>query len=79
MSAGSRLILIEGNENFAQHLKDTIDDPRVTVHNILAGDVESVIDENDMGNVDYVLSGIPFSFLDKERKRIVLASNKNDS
>lgn len=76
MSPGSRLILIEANENFAQHLKETIDDSRVTVHNILAGDVESVISEQDMGNVDYVLSGIPFSFLDKERKRVVLRSTK---
>lgn len=76
MSPGSRLILIEANQNFAQHLKETIDDTRVTVHNILAGDVESVISEQDMGNVDYVLSGIPFSFLDKERKRVVLRSTK---
>jgi phospholipid N-methyltransferase len=76
MSPGSRLILIEANEDFAQHLKETIDDSRVTVHNILAGNVESVIEEKDMGNIDYVLSGIPFSFLDKDRKRIVLQATK---
>lgn len=76
MSPGSRLILIEANEDFAQHLNETIDDPRVSVHNILAGDVESVISEEDMGQIDYVLSGIPFSFLDKERKRIVLQATK---
>lgn len=77
MTPGSRLILIEANKNFSKHLKDTIDDPRVEVHNILAGDVESVLDESDIGNVDYVLSGIPFSFLDKERKLEVLRSTKN--
>lgn len=77
MTPGSRLILIEANENFSKYLKDTIDDPRVVVHNILAGDVESVLDETDIGNVDYVLSGIPFSFLDKERKLEVLRSTKN--
>ena len=77
MSADSRLILIEANENFASHLKETINDSRVTVHNILAGDVESVIGDRDMGSVDYVLSGIPFSFLDKERKNIVLEATKN--
>jgi len=77
MSPGSRLILIEANEDFAGHLKETINDSRVTVHNILAGDVESVIDGEDMGNIDYVLSGIPFSFLDKDRKRIVLQATKN--
>jgi phospholipid N-methyltransferase len=77
MSPGSRLILIEANEDFAQHLKETIDDSRVTIHNILAGDVESVIDEQDLGNVDYVLSGIPFSFFDKDRKRVILKATKN--
>src|SRR6056297_1646413 len=77
MSEDSRLILIEANENFASHLKETINDSRVTVHNILAGDVESVIGDRDMGSVDYVLSGIPFSFLDKERKNIVLEATKN--
>lgn len=76
MSPGSRLILIEANEDFAKHLKETIDDPRVTIHNILAGDVESVIDEEDLGNIDYVLSGIPFSFFDKERKRVILEATK---
>lgn len=77
MSEGSRLILVEANEDFARHLKETINDPRVSIHNILAGDVEKVIDEADLGNVDYVLSGIPFSFFDKERKREILQATKN--
>ncbi|WP_234569019.1 class I SAM-dependent methyltransferase [Rhodohalobacter sp. 614A] len=76
MSAGSRLILIEANEDFAAHLKETITDPRVTVHNRLAGEVESVLNPEDVGNVDYVLSGIPFSFLKKDRKREVLQATK---
>ena len=77
MSAGSKLILIELNENFAGHLKETINDPRVEIHNVPAGDVETVLDPEDIGNVDYVLSGIPFSFLKKERKKIVLNATKN--
>jgi phospholipid N-methyltransferase len=77
MTTGSRLILIEANEDFVSHLKDSIRDPRVDVHNILAGDVESVLMPEQIGNVDYVLSGIPFSFLKKERKRMVLQATKN--
>jgi len=76
MTPGSRLILIEANEDFATHLSETIKDPRVEVHNILAGDVESVLLSDDIGKVDYVLSGIPFSFLNKERKREVLCATK---
>ncbi|MCC5914217.1 MAG: methyltransferase domain-containing protein [Balneolaceae bacterium] len=77
MSEGSRLILVEANEDFAAGLRESISDPRVTIHNILAGDVESVLDKEDVGNIDYVLSGIPFSFLKKDRKIAVLNATKS--
>ncbi len=77
MTQNSRLILIEANEDFAKQLEKTITDPRVEIHNALAGNVESVLTPEDIGKVDYVLSGIPFSFLKKERKREVLQATKN--
>ncbi len=76
MTEGSRLILIEANKDFADQLKAAINDPRVTIHNALAGDVESILDQEDVGNIDYVLSGIPFSFLKNDRKIIVLNATK---
>jgi len=76
MTPGSRLILIEANEDFVRELNETIQDSRVQIHNILAGDVESVLKPEEIGNVDYVLSGIPFSFLKKDRKRQVLTTTK---
>lgn len=76
MSPGSRLILIEANEDFVEYLRESITDPRVEVHNILAGNVESVLQPEDVGNIDYVLSGIPFSFLKKDRKLEVLTATK---
>lgn len=77
MTPGSKLILIELNEDFYTHLNETILDPRVEIHNIRAGDVETVLNPQLIGNVDYVLSGIPFSFLDKARKRVVLEATKS--
>lgn len=77
MSSGSRLVLIEANNDFVSHLKKTFTDPRVEIHNILAGDVEDVLKPEDIGNVDYVLSGIPFSFLKPDRKREVLQATKS--
>lgn len=77
MSPNSILILIELNVDFYKHLKETIKDPRVVVYNSRAGDVEDVLNPEFIGNVDYVLSGIPFSFLEKSRKRIVLRATKN--
>ncbi len=76
MTPGSRLVLVEANKDFVEELKTTIKDPRVQINNILAGDVESVLEPEDIGNVDYVLSGIPFSFLKKERKHEVLTATK---
>lgn len=77
MSPSSRMILIEANKDFANRLKETFKDPRVEIHNKLAGEVENVLKPEDIGHVDYVLSGIPFSFLNKERKREVLQATKN--
>lgn len=77
MSPNSKLILIELNKDFYNHLNATIKDPRVEVYNIRAGDVEEVMSPELIGQVDYVLSGIPFSFLEKSRKRIVLMATKN--
>ncbi len=77
MSPDSRMILIEANEDFVDHLKETFNDPRVEIHNTLAGEVESVLNPEDIGNVDYVLSGIPFSFLKKNRKLEVLNATKS--
>lgn len=76
MSPQSRLILIEANKDFVAHLKETITDPRVEIFNNLAGDVQSILNAEDAGNIDYVLSGIPFSFLNKDRKRDVLLATK---
>jgi phosphatidylethanolamine/phosphatidyl-N-methylethanolamine N-methyltransferase len=77
MSPNSKLILIELNTDFYKHLKATIKDPRVEVYNMRAGDVEGALNPELIGNVDYVLSGIPFSFLEKSRKRVVLMATKN--
>ncbi len=77
MTPGSKLILVELNEDFYTHLRETIVDPRVEIFNIRAGDVQTVLEPSLIGNVDYVLSGIPFSFLNKERKKVVLEATKS--
>lgn len=76
MTPGSRLILIEANENFVEHLQKILNDSRVTIHENVAANVEQLIAIEDIGKIDYVLSGIPFSFLKKERKYAVLEAIK---
>ena len=77
MTPASKLILIELNRDFTEQLKTSLRDPRVEIHNTRAGDVESVLHPEEIGKIDYVLSGIPFSFLKKDRKHAVLQATKN--
>ncbi len=76
MTAGSRIIMVEANKNFSDFLRDSINDSRAEVHNVLAGDVIEILKPEDIGNIDYVISGIPFSFLKPIRKVKVLESTK---
>ncbi|MGF1670282.1 MAG: hypothetical protein ACFCU6_07525, partial [Balneolaceae bacterium] len=39
-------------------------------------DILEILDEELIGKIDYVLSGIPFSFLKPDRKRMVLQATK---
>jgi phospholipid N-methyltransferase len=68
----SRLILIERNGNFNSILKRDISDPRaILVHD----SCENVIEALKMckeSEADYIISGIPFSFLDHDLKHRIL-------
>ncbi len=76
MTPGSKLVMVEANEDFARHLEQSIEDPRSHVVNGLAGDVMEMLEESDIGRVDYVISGIPFSFIDPDRKQQILQATK---
>lgn len=64
LKPGSKLILIEKNEGFVEILRDTLgQDPRVMVYEEAAENVADVLRDAGETEADYVLSGIPFSFL----------------
>jgi len=71
MNPQSKLILIETNKNFVSSLRE-INDPRVLVFNDSAENVGKILDECNLKDVDYVVSGIPFSFLDKDLKARII-------
>lgn len=74
MTPGSRLIMIELNPQFIDIISK-IDDPRVSVHQDSAEQVERIALEHGLSQVDYILSGIPFSFLPPEVKNTILAAS----
>lgn len=75
MRPDARLFVFETNDNFAQ-LLNKIDDNRVTVFHESVEDILDLLPEDVSGNVDHVVSGIPFSFFDWEIKMDILSKTK---
>ncbi|MGQ9696280.1 MAG: class I SAM-dependent methyltransferase [Thermodesulfobacteriota bacterium] len=74
MSADSRLIAIERNLDFFRILQRNIIDPRLNLFNDCAGNVLEILKSCGEEEVDYILSGIPFSLFPKEIKTHILGN-----
>jgi phosphatidylethanolamine/phosphatidyl-N-methylethanolamine N-methyltransferase len=73
MCPQSKLILFELDSEFAGHLQRVFrDDPRVTVLNSDAAALPQALASRGLQHFDYVVSGIPFSLLEPEKKRNLL-------
>ncbi|GAC1503548.1 MAG: rRNA adenine N-6-methyltransferase family protein [Steroidobacteraceae bacterium] len=57
------LLTIDTNADFTHYLKQQIEDPRLIAVTGSAADVESILADRNLGEADYVLSGLPFSTL----------------
>jgi phospholipid N-methyltransferase len=57
------LLTIDTNPDFTHYLKQLIDDPRLIAVTGSAADVETILSDRNLGEADYVLSGLPFSTL----------------
>lgn len=73
MHPESRLLLFELDAELAEHLAEHFQsDPRVTVLNADAATLPEQLLRHGLTHCDYVLSGIPFSLLETEKKRALL-------
>lgn len=78
MTGDSRLILIESNEAFVEKLRQQFGhDDRVSVHLDRAENVEQVLNAVGETAADYVISGIPFSFLDADVKHALIQRTRD--
>lgn len=75
MTPGSKLIMFETNQLLFKKLQD-IDDLRVSCHRESVEFVDKVLDQSLIGNIDYIISGIPFSFLDENIRMDILQKSK---
>jgi phosphatidylethanolamine/phosphatidyl-N-methylethanolamine N-methyltransferase len=75
LSPDSRLLLFELDRELAAHLQNHFrSDARVTVLNADAAALPQALAERGLPHCDYVVSGIPFSLLEPEKKRALLRS-----
>lgn len=59
----AKLIAIDTNADFIEHLSDEIDDPRLIAVHGSAANVEEIVANHGFDMADYVVSGLPFSTL----------------
>lgn len=62
----ARLIAIDTNATFIQHLRENIPDRRLICVEGSAADVETILRSNGIEAADYIVSGLPFSTLPPE-------------
>ena len=75
LSADSLLISIEKNESFAKNLRK-IDDPRLSVFHSSAADVRAIVTQCNERQIDYIISGIPFSMIPEGTTRRILEDSR---
>ncbi len=75
MTPDSELVMFETNMNFVKELRK-IDDDRVTVYAESVENVDELVSDKYYGRVDYIVSGIPFSFLEEENKERILRESR---
>jgi phospholipid N-methyltransferase len=71
MSPDARLFVFETNDNFVKTLSK-INDDRLTIFHDSVENLIDLLPEELIGNIDHVVSGIPFSFFDWEMKIDIL-------
>lgn len=74
MTADSKLAVFETNPLLFEKLKE-IDDPRISFFKESVEFVNEVVPVEIVGNTDYIISGIPFSFLDEDTKSSILSQS----
>jgi phospholipid N-methyltransferase len=76
MSSDTTLIAIETNTTMVDALK-TIRDKRLIVVNDSAENIKSILHEHGFENADCVVSGIPFTFLKKPQRELIVSRTRD--
>lgn len=75
MTPNSSLTMFETNDRLFEELQK-IDDSRLQCYNRSVEHVDEAIGKSLIGKVDYIISGIPFSFMDEDVRMEILQKSK---
>lgn len=73
----AKLIALETNPDFADHIESAIGDKRFYLERSSAENVLDVLKQHEAAHADYIISGIPFSIFPIEKKDRILEATKS--
>jgi len=76
MNSDAKLICFESNIKFYNFLNKSIKDNRLVIINNSAEMLDLYMEKFNIENVDYILSGIPFTLIKKENKKNIIKKTK---
>ena len=78
MGNESQLVLIEENRRFCNTLENRFgNDPKISIFNKPAENVKSILEKLAISEIDYIVSGIPFTFLSPEQIDVILQTSRD--
>ncbi|MDD4467287.1 MAG: hypothetical protein PHQ08_02475 [Candidatus Pacebacteria bacterium] len=77
MNKDSKLIVIEKNKNLSFFLKNKFKDKRLRIFNDSAENIKDILKKEKIRGIDYIISGIPLSFLSSLQRDNLLKDTYN--
>lgn len=71
------LLAIELNEEFVEHLGETIHDTRLRLVHGSAADVRRILAEQGLAPADYIISSIPYSLLSAAQRQEIVSESRH--
>jgi phospholipid N-methyltransferase len=72
LTPDSTLIVIERNSDFVSILESCFHDPRLHIYHDSAENVRPILQQAGLAQADYIISGIPFSFLPTSLRQTIV-------
>ena len=73
----AKILCFEANKKFCSYLRKNIIDERLVIINDSAENIKKHLKKFGITKIDYVISGLPFSVLPKNKKEVIIKETMN--